>query len=115
MTEQLALIDVPAAPALTDRQQHALDAITAAGADGIHSDELGALLCERNGKHSAGDRCQWCTKNGLGVLNRLRELGLVRYRSKLKAWTATGTPDPPSEPRPAKPGTVPYNQFPEGF
>lgn len=116
MTEQATLFEVePSLPKLRDRQQYALDEISAAGAEGIHTDELGALLCQRNGRHPAGDRCTWCSKNGLDVLNRLRELGLVRYQAKLKAWTATGIPDLSSETRTAKPGTVPYNQFPEGF
>lgn len=97
MTEQLALIpEAPPAPRpLTDRQQYALAVVERAGIDGIHTDELGAALCERNGKHPAGDRCRWCGKAGREVLLALKDRELVRYRAKLKAWVAIRAADQP--------------------
>lgn len=85
--EQLALIET--GPRLTDRQRYALDELERADVDGLQTDELGALLHARNGKHSAEDRCVWCGKDGRGVLEALRAKELVRYRSRLKVWQAS--------------------------
>lgn len=94
MSEQLALVDVPAVPLLTPRQQRALDIVTAAGAAGIHADELGAALHAEYKKHSPSARCVWCGSTGQSILVALRKKGLVRYRRGTPAvpghWQATG-------------------------
>lgn len=119
MTEQLALIETPAPPAkpLTDRQQFALELVERRGVDGIHADEVGAALCERNGRHSADDRCRFDGSSGNEVLKALRGRDLVRYRrgsnGKPGYWQATTANA--QQPAPTKPGVVPYNEFPEGF
>lgn len=112
MTEQLTLIDAPPAPKLTDRQQFALQFVTANRTDGVTADEVGAAWCEQKGKHSADDRCQFDGQSGTEVLKALRTKGLVKYRRRTRllegAWLAVGA----SEPRTVE---VPYDVFPEGF
>jgi hypothetical protein len=100
VTEQLALLEVETpAPNLTARQAFALHELENAGTDGLTTDELGALLCQRNGKHDAGTRCRFDGKNGRALLLRLRELELARYRAKAKVWTVTSPID--TSPRPS--------------
>lgn len=119
--QQLALVDVP--PKLTDRQQHAHDALQAAGAEGLHPEEVGAILCEHAGRHNRDDRCRYDGANGLDVLCALRAKGLARYRGRLRVWQSASTPDlAPSfdveEQEPADfdgAGPVPYGAFPAGF
>jgi hypothetical protein len=43
--------------------------------DGLDADEVGALLCERNGRHDRGVRCAYDSSNGQGVLKALRKKG----------------------------------------
>lgn len=123
MSEQLAIpeVQVEPKPKLTDRQALALATLQAAGLDGLHADEVGALLHEqKQGRwaHGREERCAWCGGDGLAMLRRLRELGHARYRAKLKAWQATELP--PAEPVPVPEdydgeGPVPYNALPAGF
>jgi hypothetical protein len=116
MTDPLQLFNQPATPTLTDRQQHALNTIQTAGQDGIHADELGAALHQLRGTHKAGARCLYCGQEGVQMTRRLRDLGLVRYRAKLKTWVAVETAG--DEPIPADhvgDGPVPFNAFPAGF
>lgn len=117
--EQLSLVELPAEPAKrTERQDFILDAVKSAGIDGLLSDEAGALLCERRGRHSRDDRCEWDGQNGKGVLEELKAKDLVYYRRAKRdnpgAWFAVGVAIPVAA-RPTKPGTVPYNEFPEGY
>lgn len=120
--EPLQLFDVPASHHLTDRQQAVLNALRRAGQDGLHADECGAIAHElKQGRwaHTRDERCQFCGQDGMQILRRLRELGLVRYRAKLKAWVAVGIPESirndPEPPDHAGDGPVPYNAFPAGF
>lgn len=102
MTEQLALVDVPAAPKLGNRQQTILDALTAAGAAGLHGDECGALIHEANTNpkyhHHRDERCIDCARDGNTVLRSLRTRGLVKWRrgtpEKPGYWYAVGAPEP---------------------
>lgn len=123
MSEQLALIDMPATLRLSERQQTILDAIHAAGPDGLDTDHVGALLHHRTGKHGPEQRCRWCGRDGKHILaGELRPKGLVRYRRGTATmpggWVATGSlpithPDEP--PDHEGDGPVPYNAFPAGF
>lgn len=107
---QLQLVDVPTvaqntlikeaatAKPLTERQQAVLDLVTRAGIDGIDADMAGALLHSlKKGRwaHTSDERCDWCGRDGNGMLKRLAELGQVRYRRRKGnvdgAWLATGT------------------------
>jgi hypothetical protein len=84
--------DEPAAkPALTDRQHFALDAVTRQQ-DGLAAAEVGALWHQERGKHAAGVRCEWCTRDGTQLLKSLRKKGLiVRRRSGL--WQSLAKPE----------------------
>lgn len=120
MTEQqLALVDVPAVPDLTPRQQHALELVQAAGANGMHADELGALLHAEYRKHGADERCTWCGSTGNSILKALRKKRLVRYRRGTPArpgyWEAVNVLAAASEPSgewdgrgPVPYGVIPY-------
>lgn len=66
-------------PALTERQQVALDAITVADG-GLPSDEIGAVLHEWRGSHDRGTRCSFCTSEGRQLAVRLKQLGRVVQR-----------------------------------
>lgn len=76
MTED-RLFDVP--PTLTERQQFVLDEIRRSE-DGLHTDEIGALLHERSGKHPSSARCDWCATDGNRMLRELRKKRLVTRR-----------------------------------
>lgn len=98
-TEQLALVEIAAAPKLTDRQAAVLQAVQAAGLDGLHADEAGAVahaLKEGRWRHGRDERCAFCGSDGNAILRRLRTLGLVKYRLRT-GWVAVGAakPDPP--------------------
>jgi hypothetical protein len=83
---------------LTDRQQFVVELLQRAGREGLAADEVGANLCERKGKHPAGDRCEWCSKNGLQVLRSLRSRhGKVKSRRNGSWYALDGViePDPP--------------------
>lgn len=98
MTSQpLHLFALPPATKLTGRQQTALDAITAAGYDGLHTDEVGAAVHAWQGKHSADERCEWCGSVGQELGSRLRDLEWVQQRRRKAAggdvvtvWTVAG-------------------------
>lgn len=77
--EQLTLTGEAHETILTERQQFALDLIEHADG-GLASDELGAAMHERRGKHDRGVRCQWCQQEGQGVAGELRRKGLVVHR-----------------------------------
>lgn len=92
---------------LTERQQFTLDLVTAAGRQGLNSDDVGAAWCAHRGKHDTDERCQWCGVAGREVLRALRRRGLVRSR-RTGEWYATNLPpetaiDPDVDP------------FPEGY
>lgn len=102
MTDQLALLDLP--PLLTPNQQRVLDALRAAGRDGMTACEVGELLYP----HA---RVGWAGF-GRSVLQALAAKGLAcrrRARGDIAgAWLAAGVPDdgtlpgmlPASEPLP---------------
>lgn len=79
--------ETPAEPKLTDRQRFALSELQRYR-EGLTQDELGALLHARNGKHADWQRCQWCSKDGLGVLRALRKKELV-VRRRSGQWQLT--------------------------
>lgn len=102
MTQPLHLFDLPPASNLTDRQTVALTAITAAGYDGLHTDELGAHVHAWQGKHPADETCEWDGSVGRELGVRLRELGLVQQRRRkapggdfVLVWTVAGRLDKP--------------------
>ncbi len=88
---------------LTDRQAFALELLQRAGGEGLRADEVGAELCERRGRHSAGDRCQFDKANGLDVLRALRTKGYARSRRD-GSWHAVEAESDAS-----------FGAFPEGF
>lgn len=89
MTEQLAIAEVEtistestaAAPKpLTPRQQLAWDYVRSH--DGVTTDEVGAYLHAHKEKrpHSVDERCDFCAKDGRGVLTSKAVAPLVTYR-----------------------------------
>lgn len=79
--------------ALTDRQQVALQYITAAGPTGVSSDDLGAHLHGWNrtqGRrgHDPDTRCDYCGHTGKELGQALRARGLVYQRDR-RYWTLT--------------------------
>jgi hypothetical protein len=84
VTEQLTLAGTPEpTPTLTGRQLFALDLIRELGP--IPSDELGAHMHERRGKHSTDIRCSWCAQEGESVgkeLRRKQTLGIKHRRGE---------------------------------
>ncbi len=108
--DQLPLIELPALPKLTAQQQLVLDKLREAGADGLHADEAGAFahsIMESRWRHSEQERCQFCGARGLQILKRLRQLGLARYRGRMRVWQAVGTPEPELQPRGMLPDSEP--------
>lgn len=77
MSAQLALDGLTPEVALTDRQAFALTIVRDHGP--VRSELLGAWLCERTGRHSHLDGCQWCVSNGRDVGESLHAKGLVVY------------------------------------
>jgi hypothetical protein len=102
MTQPMHLFDLPPATNLTDRQTVALAAITAAGYDGLHTDEVGAAVHAWQGRHSVDDRCLHCASVGKELGPRLCDLGRAqrRYRKapgrdRVLVWTVAGRLDKP--------------------
>lgn len=81
----------PVEPTLTERQEYVLDELRRQE-DGLDADEVGALLCERNGRHDRGVRCPYDSSNGQGVLKALRKKGLARRR-RGGTWVALSAAD----------------------
>lgn len=111
MSEQLALVDVPAVPHLTDRQQRALKLIEEAGYGGLTSDELGAHFH----RHAADERCVWCGSTGaeLGRALRLNDLAQQRRRRApagdiYMVWTVVGKLQPPVDERRGPGDRIPF-------
>lgn len=73
MTEQLGLdgddrtVGANGKP-LTEKQQHGYDLVRSTPG-GITADELGAVFHADRGKHHPDSRCEFCTSEGLGVLD----------------------------------------------
>lgn len=87
---QLELLDtvpVPPETRLTPRQRYALEII--ARFQPVPSDELGAHMCQRRGKHTADVRCEWDAPNGREVGGALRKKGLVQLRRD-QGWVLAG-------------------------
>jgi len=87
MSEQLALVSEATAPKLGIKQAFILAALQAAGVDGLHADEAGALYCESRGIHHRDQRCEW-DGSAVQTLKSLRKKGLAQYRAKTKRWQA---------------------------
>ncbi len=110
MSEALQLFDQPTTPRLTARQQRAFDAITAAGWDGLHTDEVGMVA------HGHLDApCEWCGTAGQELGRSLRAKRLVQQRRRrapngdsVTVWTVAG-----KLPQPRDSGS--YGVFPDGF
>jgi hypothetical protein len=110
VTDQPTLFQPPPPTGnLTPRQAFVFDQLQAhtAQGDGLTADEVGALLCERAGRHDSGTRCDFDARNGMGVLRSLRKKNLAKRR-RAGGWVALGvertdSPSPESDP------------FPEGF
>jgi hypothetical protein len=109
MTEQLDLLGGHHVIGLTERQQHALEQIEAADG-GLASDELGAVLHERRGKHDRGVRCDWCATEGRSVGVELRRKGLaVRRRSGMwQSLRQTGHVESPATGYDPATAEIPY-------
>lgn len=114
MTQPLQLFAVEPTVKLTDRQTVALDAIAAAGYDGLHTDEIGAHVHAWQGKHSAGERCEWDGSLGRELGTALRAKGLVQQRRRKQpggdlvlVWTVAGKLVAPSVER--------ADQWPVGY
>lgn len=109
MTEQPHLFEPPAATGqLTERQRFVYDQLLAhtAQGDGLTTDEVGALLCERAGRHDSGSRCDFDARNGRSVLKALRKKELARSK-RSGGWFALGAPSVPEPPE--------GDPFPEGY
>lgn len=98
MSAQPSLFDTPApAPKLGPRQQLVLDAIAATEPDGVTADEVGALIHEHRGTHDRDSRCDFCAKEGNGVLRRLTQLEVVTRRRADGRWHLRNAPRPTSQ------------------
>jgi hypothetical protein len=95
VTEQLNLLGETRVVELTERQQYALEQIEAADG-GLASDELGACMHERRGKHDRGLRCEWCADEGKSVAGELRRKGMV-VRKRSGMWMSTRAQARPTE------------------
>jgi hypothetical protein len=60
-----------------------LELVERVAPDGLDADEAGAKLHELNGAHEAGQRCQWCGRDGRHVLKSLARHGLVVRKRRL--------------------------------
>lgn len=92
MTDQLTIAGATEDPSVkvTERQRFALELIGELGP--IPSDELGAHMHERRGKHPADQRCEWCGTEGKGIGGELRKKGLVKHRRE-EGWYVPGAPE----------------------
>lgn len=86
--EQLDLTGGVHIVGLTERQQDALEFVERSG--GVSLDELGAFMHGRQRKHSADQRCEWCTDAGSGIAHELHRKGLLT-RVPGRAWLSTRT------------------------
>jgi len=90
VSDQLLLVDVPAVPNMTARQQAVYDAIERAGYDGLFTEELGALEHARLGRHAPDETCRFCGQSGGAIAKELRAKGLTTQRRKPTRWTVAG-------------------------
>lgn len=98
---------------VTVRQQFVLDALGALPNEGLRADEVGAMLCARRGRHSAGTRCEYDSSNGTGVLKALKKKGLVRRRRD-GSWLALASAES-REHGSADASAQGPGDFPEGY
>lgn len=84
MTDQLHLVDVPAAKPLTARQQLALEYI--GSRDGVTADEIAAWLHSHKTSrpHSVDERCDFCAKDGRAVATSVALRPLVQAKRRGK-------------------------------
>jgi len=125
MTDQLTLIEIaPVEPepkpiVLTARQQAVLDALRAAGHDGLDADQAGALWHHAKGYHGPDDRCKHCGQTGKGILESLKTKESAYYRRANRVrgipgvWLATDLAANPEVDSEAARGD--FGEFPEGF
>jgi hypothetical protein len=106
MNEQPTLFDVRATVKLTARQQAVLDALQAAGPDGLDTDQAGAIAHELRDSiwaHDRDRRCQYCASAGKEILKALAAKGLARYRRADRSrslpgiWLSTDQPQAKGE------------------
>jgi hypothetical protein len=110
--EQLTLDGKTEDPAvkLTERQRFALNLIGQLGP--APSDELGAHMHARRGKHGADQRCEWCAREGKGIGAELLAKNLVKQR-RGEGWVLVGAI---ASARESTSGYDPATAaFPEGF
>jgi hypothetical protein len=82
---QLPLVDVPATPVLTGRQESAWTYLkTRAG--GCTTVELGAYLHALKGRHPDGEPCLYCASEALSVLRSRALKPLVIHRRTRGVW-----------------------------
>lgn len=110
MTDQLTLVDVgsavpdrgPKPP--SERQQRALDYVFAH--DGVTADEVGAWLHTHNERrpHGVDERCDFCARDGRGVLCSKAVAPLVTYRTGdgSRLYVARNPADRLREPEPPR-------------
>jgi hypothetical protein len=82
---QLPLVDVPATPVLTARQESAWTYLRSR-AGGCTTVELGAYLHALKGKHPDREPCLYCGSEALSVLRSKALRPLVIHRRKLGVW-----------------------------
>lgn len=107
MTTQLTLTGEERVLELTERQQFALEQIETADG-GLASDELGALMHQRRGKHSDDFRCTWCHDEGASVAKELRRKKLVVYRRRTYRWESLRGASAPAPNTSAQTDEIPF-------
>lgn len=113
---QLTLVEAPAEPKLTARQQAVLEIVRAAGIDGVDAADAGALAhTMKERPHGLDQRCEFCGKDGQRILGRLREFGLVTYRRKSATLPGAWISAEFKGARPERVISVPYGEFPDGY
>lgn len=103
MSEQLALVEVDP---LSERVRFALTHIRAAGEAGLHPEELGSLLHDRDDQHPADERCEWCGRDGARLLRELHRKRLITRRHG-NAAVAIGT-NPNATSSPSQADRIPF-------
>ena len=104
MSQRTLFSRPPADGDLSERQRLVYEAARERG--GLSDLEAGALL--HAGKHSDDQPCQWCARDGRGVLVALRRRDLVKRR-RGGTWTLAdaGAYEPAYDPA--------TSEWPEGF
>ena len=109
MPVQPRLLDVPATPKLTERQQWAYDYIRT-GIIGHTTSEVGCFLHTAKGKHAINQPCKWCESDGISVLRSVALKPLV-IRRQTGLWEARNPADRPQRPSAQETGDLPDDLF----